>query len=121
MADSVQAYISDVVGWLQHIEEQVGELYTRAGKACVDDNRFSEFLLQLAEDEKSHAAFISSISEHLQEMEIRLASDIVIDQKTRDRIERPIKRLRNVLAEKTVPKKRVLEYMARAESSELNP
>lgn len=121
MADSVRDYIRDTVGWLQQIEEKVGNLYTQAAKACVDDEDFSEFLLQLAEDEKSHAAFIQGVSEHLQEMNIQLVSDVVIDQKARDRIEEPIRRMENLLSKKSISKKSVLEYMARAESSELNP
>jgi CheY-like chemotaxis protein/rubrerythrin len=120
MADSIREYIHDVVGWLQQIEEKVGNLYTQAAEAHIDDD-FSEFLLQLAEDEKSHAEFIRGVSEHLQELNIELVSDIVIDQKARDRIEEPVKRLESLLSKKSISKKSVLEYMVRAESSELNP
>jgi CheY-like chemotaxis protein len=111
----------DVVNWLQHIEEQVGRLYASAATLCAEDADFASFLARLAEDEESHAQFMSMVLANLQKAERRPALDIVLDQDATDRIERPLKRFEQLLAGKSITKKQVVEYMARAESSELNP
>lgn len=121
MVASVLTDIGDVVSWLKDIEQSVGRLYTRAAKAFVNDNRFSSFLTQLAQDEETHAQFMSMVSAYLQEKKGRLILDVVLDLKTRDSVEAPLRRFEKHLSGKSISKRRVVEYMARAESSELNP
>ena len=121
MVTSAIADIGDVVSWLEYIEQFVGKLYTSAAKAFAHDKHFSKFLTQLAEDEQSHAQFMSMVSAYLREKEKRFVLDIALDRKTRDCVETPLKRFEDHLAGKSISKRRVVEYMARAESSELNP
>lgn len=121
MATSALAHIRDVIGWLRQIEDLVGSLYGQAARACADDADFSSFLIGLAEDEQSHAQFMTTILSHLEERQARVVLDIALDSKTRDRVEAPLKRFQEHLTGKGISKGRVIEYMARAESSELNP
>ena len=121
MAASALADAHDVVGWLRRNEELVGSLYARAAQAWCDDTDFSSFLSRLAEDEQSHAQFMSTILSYLAEVRVRAVLDIVVDSGTRDRIETPLKRFQEHLAEKSISKRCVIEYMAKAESCELNP
>jgi CheY-like chemotaxis protein len=121
MVTSAIADIGDVVSWLESIEQFVGRLYTSAAKVFTNDNHFSSFLARLAEDEQSHAEFMSMVSAYLREKEKRFMLDIMLDRKTRDRVETPLKKFEDHLAGKSISKRRVVEYMARAESSELNP
>jgi CheY-like chemotaxis protein len=121
MVASAIVDIGDVVRWLENIEQLVGRLYTSAAKAFMHDNSFSSFLMQLAEDEQSHAQFMSMISERLQEKRESFILDIALDLKTRDSVEGPLKRFEDYLAGKSISKGRVVEFIARAESSELNP
>ena len=121
MVTSAIADIGDVVSWLESIEQFVGRLYTSAAKAFAHDNQFSSFLTSLAEDEQSHAEFMSMVSAYLREKEKRFMLDIALDRKTRDRVETPLKKFEDHLAGKSISKRQVVEYMARAESSELNP
>lgn len=121
MATSALAGVHDVVDWLRGIEEQVGNLYARAARACCDDAEFSGFLSQLATDEQSHAQFMAGILSYLAEIRVRLELDVALDSKTRDRVETPLRRFQDHLAGKSISKRCVVEYMARAESSELNP
>ena len=121
MVTSAFADIGDVVSWLESIEQFVGRLYTSAAKAFAHDKHFSSFLARLAEDEQSHAEFMSMVSAYLREKEKRCMLDIALDRKTRDHVEGPLKRFENHLAGKSISKRQVVEYMARAESSELNP
>ena len=115
------ADIRDIVIWLKHIEGSVGSLYARAAEACVHDEHFSAFLTQLAEDEKSHAQFMSMVSEYLPQRKEPLVVDIVLDQRTRDNVETSLKRFDDHLGEKGISKRQIVEYMARVEFSELNP
>jgi len=121
MVTSALADIGDVVSWLESVEQFVGRLYTSAAKAFAHDNQFSSFLRRLAEDEQSHAEFMSMVSAYLREKEKRFMLDIALDRKTRDCVEEPLKRFEEHLAGKSISRRRVVEYMARAESSELNP
>lgn len=121
MVTSAIADIGDVVSWLESIEQFVGRLYTSAAKVFTNDKHFSKFLTRLAEDEQSHAEFMSMVSANLREKEKRFMLDIMLDRKTRDRVETPLKKFEDHLAGKSISKRRVVEYMARAESSELNP
>jgi len=121
MVTSAFADIGDVVSWLESIEQFVGRLYTSAAKAFAHDKHFSSFLRRLAEDEQSHAEFMSMFSANLREKEKRFMLDIALDRKTRDCVEEPLKRFEDHLAGKCISKRRVVEFMARAESSELNP
>jgi len=121
MVSKALADIRDVVNWIESVEQLVGRLYTSAAKAFAHDKHFSVFLRRLAEDEQSHAEFMSRISAHLREKKRRFVLDIALDRKTRDCVEAPLKRFEEHLAGKSISKRRVVEYMARAESSELNP
>jgi len=121
MVTSAIADIGDVVSWLEYIEQFVSRLYTSAAKAFAHDKHFSSFLTRLAEDEQSHAQFMSMVSKHLQEKKDLFLLDIALDRKTRDHVETPLKRFEDHLTDKSISKRRVVEYMARAESSELNP
>ncbi len=115
------ADIRDIVTWLKHIEGSVGSLYARAAEASVQDEHFSAFLTQLAEDEKSHAQFMSMVAEHLPQRKGPLVVDIVLDQRTRDNVETSLKRFGDHLGQKGISRRQIVEYMARVEFSELNP
>jgi CheY-like chemotaxis protein len=121
MVDSALADIGDVVNWLEYIEQFVGRLYTSAAKAFAYDNQFSSFLERLAKDEQSHAQFMSLVSAQLREKKKRFLLDIALDRKTRESVESPLKRFENHLAGKKISTRQIIEYIARAESSELNP
>jgi CheY-like chemotaxis protein/rubrerythrin len=121
MGTSALADIRDIVAWLKQIETTVGGLYARAARACVRDEHFSAFLAQLAQDEKSHAQFMSMALESLAHREKPLVVDIVLDQKTIDSVETCLNQFQDHLGKKNISKNQLVELMARAEFSELNP
>jgi CheY-like chemotaxis protein len=120
MATLALANIRDIVSWLKCIEESVCFLYKRAAEAFVHDEHFSTFLMKLEEDEKTHAQFMSMILEMLPQRTPHVM-DIVLDQKTRDNLETTLKRFDEHLSKEHISKNQIVEYMARAEFSELNP
>jgi len=113
--------IRDIVIWLKYVEGSVGSLYAQAAKACAHDKHFSTFLASLAEDEKSHAQFMAIALEYLSQKQNLPAVDIVLDQKTRDSVETTLKRFEGHLLGESITKGQVVEYIATAEFSELNP
>jgi CheY-like chemotaxis protein len=121
MAGSTLRDVRDVVAWLRQTEERVGRLYARAAEVCREDSSFVTFLHGLAHDEESHAAFMSSALQQFHEAGYRPALDILLDERTRGTVENLLDRFDRLLSRSTVPKKSVVEYMARAEASELNP
>lgn len=121
MATLALVDIRDIVSWLKCIEESVCFLYKRAAEAFVHDEHFSTFIMKLEEDEKTHAQFMSMILEMLPQRKIPYLVDIVLDQRTRDSVETTLKRFDEHLSKKDISKNQIVEYMARAEFSELNP
>jgi len=113
--------VRDIVAWIMGIEEQVGVLYARAADAFSDDPSFSTFLRGLSQDEESHARFMSLASEQLQDIRSRPPLDILLDEQTRSRVEGLLERFAHLLTRTKIAKRDVIEYLARAEASELNP
>jgi CheY-like chemotaxis protein len=64
---------------------------------------------------------MSMVLECLPQRKEPLVVDIVLDQKTRDSVETSLKRFDDHLSGKGISKRQIVEYMARAEFSELNP
>jgi CheY-like chemotaxis protein len=113
--------VRDIVEWLRRTEERVGMLYARAAEACAGDPSFSTFLRELSEDESSHARFMSLASEQLHDVRNRPPLDILLDGQTRGMVEDLLERFERLLTRTEVAKKDIIEYLARAEASELNP
>jgi CheY-like chemotaxis protein len=121
MAGSTLRDVRDIVEWLRQTEQRVGRLYARAADACREDPSFAGFLRGLSEDEQSHASFMSSALQQLHDAGHRPAIDILLDEQTRSTVEDLLDRFDRLLNRTTVQKKSIIEYVARAEASELNP
>lgn len=121
MAVSAMLEIGEVVNWLKSIESRVGNIYTKAAESFMSDREFSTFLTQLAKDEKLHASFMSLVYEYLVNNKKPVLLDVFLDEKTRENVEGLLGKFESLLSHKKTSKKQVVEYIARAESSELNP
>jgi CheY-like chemotaxis protein len=121
MSISALVDVRDIIEWLRRTEERVGKLYAGAAEACSTDPAFSAFLQELAEDEKSHSHFMSLASEKLLSVPGRLPLDVLLDGQTQGAVENLLGRFEHLLERTVVAKKDVIEYLARAEASELNP
>ncbi|MBN2589803.1 MAG: response regulator [Sedimentisphaerales bacterium] len=121
MAVSAMLEIGEVVTWLKSIESRVGSIYTKAAEHFVSDKDFSNFLIRLSEDEKLHSDFMSMVYDYLIKNKKPILLDVFLDEKTIDNVEGLLEKFERHLAGEKVAKKLVIEYMARAESCELNP
>jgi CheY-like chemotaxis protein len=113
--------VQDIVDWLRQTEERIGQLYGAAAKVCSHDASLSTFLGQLAEDERLHTEFMSGMWENLQGAKKEPVLRIVLDHETRRQVEGLFERFQRVLVKASIPRRDVMEYVARIESSELNP
>ncbi len=121
MTDMALVDVRDIVEWLRRTEERVGTLYARAAETCMDDPSFRTFLQGLSEDEKSHARFMALACELLDDVRNRPPLDVLLDEPTRDQVEGLLERFDHLLARTRPAKRDIIEYIARAETSELNP
>lgn len=113
--------VRDIVEWIKGTEERLGVLYAKAAAACGADPSFSAFLRGLSQDEGTHAKFMSLASQQLHDVRNRPPLDILLDGQTRSMVDSLLGRFEHLLAGPAVPKRSVIEYLARAEASELNP
>ena len=121
MATLALVDVRDIVAWIKQIEERLGVLYARAAKAFSDDPSFSAFLRGLSQDEESHGRFMLLAAEQLADVQQRPPLDILLDGQTRSMVEDLLVRFEHLLARAEVTKRDVIECLARAEASELNP
>jgi len=121
MATSALTNARDIIDWLRHTEERIGQLYAAAAKVCCHDAALSTFLGRLAEDERCHAEFMTRAWEYLRTGPEAPALRVVLDEDTQKHVEELFERFQRLLVKTDISRKRIMEYVARAESSELNP
>ncbi len=121
MAIGALADVREMVDWLEHTEQRLGAIYAKAAQVWSDDTSFATFLRRLVEDERSHAEFMTQAAQHLHDQHHRPPLDILLDAQTRGQVEDLFTRFERLLNRAEVAKKDIIEYLARAEASELNP
>ena len=121
MAALALVEVRDIVEWLRHTEERVGRLYARAAEVYSEDVSFCSFLCGLSKDEGTHAGFMASVSKYLYDVHNRPPLDILLDGQTKSLVDDLLGRFERLLTRTKVSKKDIIEYIARAEASELNP
>lgn len=121
MAALTLAEAGEVVGWLRHVEERVGHLYAKAAALCRDDAALRSFLLALAEDERCHVGWMSEVAAQLKLARASRGLDVILDKAVSNHVEAILNRFERFLSRSRITTKGVLEYVARAETSELNP
>jgi CheY-like chemotaxis protein len=115
-----QSDMSKVVGWVKEIEELAGRFYEQAAKLFFEDAEFSEFLNQLAQDEKSHGEFMGMLSQHVRLQRVAPVSDIVFNPETRKRIESPFRAFEIDQTAKKISKQAMIQFLVEVELSEWN-
>ncbi len=121
MATAALVDVREMVDWLRRAEQRLGALYARAAQACSDDPSLAAFLQRLSQEEESHADFMTAAAQRLGDDGKRPPLDILLDAQTRSEVEDLFARFERLLGRAQVTKKDVIEYLARAEASELNP
>ncbi len=112
--------MEELVDWLKEIEQLACDFYTQAAEVFSEDKQLSNFLSQLAQDEKSHTQLMTSIADYLQDNDKTPASDITLDHKTKEHLENPLREFYDFMGAGKVSKKQLFECIAKTEFSEWN-
>jgi CheY-like chemotaxis protein len=79
----------EIIGWLSDIEKSSSSFYKKLSSMTQNEN-LKIFLLKLSNDESEHYRYMSRGLSLLEEKNIDVNSDIIMDQKTKDKIEKLI-------------------------------
>ncbi len=109
-----------IVRWLEDLENQASVLYREAALLFREDPILTEFLTRLSEDEIVHARLMRELADCLQENHIELQSAFQLSQATIDFVESPLKQAQNLVSQKTLSKKEMIELVVSIEYHEWN-
>ncbi len=112
--------MKSIVEWLVQMEDKAESIYERSADILIDDKEFSEFLRQLASEERNHKQVISDVSECIKKMEHVPDSKIAVDDETKQRIEFPFIDIEKKISEGRVAKEDVFDLIVTTEFCEWN-
>lgn len=108
-----------IVEWLITIEDWASRLYEESAIYFKDDQSMFDLLNRLAVDEGMHYHFMNSALICLKN-KTDLKAEILLDQQTISNVEKPLKRIENILKSGKVEKQYILEAILASEQSEWN-
>ena len=108
-----------IVEWLVHIEDWASRIYEDLAPAFNDDDHFHNFLVHLSDDEAMHFHFMNSALICL-ENNPHLTADIILDQTTRDLVERPLQKIEAIAQSGNIDRLQLMELIYQNEYSEWN-
>lgn len=109
-----------IVRWLEELENQASVLYREAALLFRDDPILTEFLTRLSEDEVVHARLMHELADYLQDNHLELQSAFQLSQATLDFVESPLKQAQNLVAQKALSKKQMIDLVVSIEYHEWN-
>jgi two-component system, chemotaxis family, chemotaxis protein CheY len=112
--------LMDVLRWLRKVEELAAQVYGDVAQCYGDDKQVAGFLSELAEDEAWHYHLIGSACDVLAEAGESPRSEVAVDEATRERIEKPLRELRDAVATSSSSPAHVFDCISRVEFSEWN-
>lgn len=108
-----------IVKWLLEVELLAHEVYRQAASVYADDQSFSKFLNNLAEDEAWHSKVMENAI-HFLASEPDFTPAITVDKITSDKVEKYFTDMKEGLEKKTLSKEGLTEKIIEAELSEWN-
>ena len=108
-----------ILDWLIELEEMAGDLYRGAALEFNEDEKLSDFLMRLAEDEAMHYRVLKGSSELL-DKEGRLDGYVNLDSTIKENIEQPFTSSYDMLASGSLTRTALLDCIVTTEFSEFN-
>ena len=105
---------------LRNIEKLASDVYKAAALKFKEDEEFSPFLLEMAEDEAWHYHLIDSAAHYFSERNETPHLDINVDSNMTKALEVPIQNLFNKITHHSVTRQDVVDFIVKVESAELN-
>ena len=111
--------MKELVTFIEKIERMARDLYREASTFFHEDTDFSGFLTTLGEEENQHLKIMTEAHEYL-EGRAKETSTFLSLFSTKEKIERPLKKANQMLADGTLTKEDMIECIVTVESSEWN-
>jgi CheY-like chemotaxis protein len=111
--------MNELAKWLILIEHLAENLYRGAARVFKDEERLAGFLLHLAEEEEQHGIVMGKVAEYLQNNK-GIASAIVLDEITRDKVEAPFLDCGSKIGTDTLRREHIINCIVATEFSEWN-
>lgn len=112
--------LNEVVDWLVEIEHLAHDVYRATADALGGDQRLSQFVAQLADNEAQHAELMAGVKVLLAQRTDTPPPDLRLDAALRESVERPLRRLQGEVAARTITRKRAMSLIAEVECTEWN-
>ena len=112
--------MKEIIQLLSKIEQHACEIYQKASVKLSYNEKFSNFLSQLAEDEALHYHILDNAPIHFLEIESSTISEIIIDDTTTKMMEAPLLTLSDRIENNIVSEQDVVDCIVNVELSELN-
>jgi CheY-like chemotaxis protein len=112
--------MKNLLPWLCEMEDLAFKVYNIAADRFSNDSAFSNFLSQLAEEEKLHFQMMSDVAKYCAEKGEVPVSDIMVDMETKDRLEKSLREYHKKIQSQDVSKKEMIDCIVATEFSEYN-
>jgi CheY-like chemotaxis protein len=106
--------------WLRNVEQLASDVYMAVALDLKEDREFSSFLLQMKEDEAWHFHLIGSAAHYFSERNETPRLDITVDSTMTKVLEVPFQNLLNKIADHSVTRQDVVDFIVEVEFAELN-
>lgn len=112
--------MKEIVEFLKNIENRAFEVYSSVADYFSNHVELSEFLSELAKDEKLHFNLMNKAYDVLENLEEEIREHIALDRETKARIIKPLNDCYELQQKDCLSKKILLENIVEAEFSEWN-
>ena len=118
--DDGSNFMIELVNWLIHLEQMAGDTYGELAAALEADRTLHDFLAEMADQERQHADMMRKIRQLAWDMGAEPTTDIRLDAHTRQRIEAPLRQLKQALTAGTISGLKAVNAIVEVEFSEWN-
>lgn len=109
----------ELINWLVHAEGLAQAVYAQALRSGAYDDRLSDLLERLSEDETIHGQLLTSLAQASSDLASRIPA-VSIDPATSERLLAPLHVAKRALDAGALPRKQLVEALVDAEYSEWN-
>jgi CheY-like chemotaxis protein len=115
----MEVYMKETISWLLKIENLARSFYSEVGVGFKEDEKFSQFFRHLSHEEEWHAQVMERASKYLVQ-HVAPPFSISVDDITKEKIEIPFIKNRELLSAGNFSKESVIDCLAATEFSEWN-
>lgn len=111
--------MKELIEWQIHIEKMLGDFYGSAANTFREDEKFSGFLMHLAEDELEHFCVMRDAGKYGKE-EKDYPPILTVDKTTKEEIEGSLIEKRKIMSKAKLSKEQLIDFIVTMEFSGFN-